>query len=218
MTRPVRLLESGDLPKGAKELLAAAAPPPAFTDAVRLRLGIGVAKTASLPLTSAWMSIAAKGAAIVALGGASGYVVHALESRHDKVAPPPAAVVAAAPAARPAEPAPPAEVGVTPILELPTAAPDRAPKLKLDSRLEEAELLEKARSMLGSNPAQALKLTFDYAREFPKGRLGAEADLIAAQSLLGMGKLSAAKERARASLRRYPHGLYERQLREIAEP
>lgn len=217
MTRPVRLLESGDLPKGAKELLAAAAPPPVFTDAVRYRLGIGIAKTATMPLTSAWVSLAAKGAAIVALGGASGYVVHAVESRHEKAALPPAAVVVTAPA-RAAEPPAPAELGVTPILELPTAAPDRAPKLKLDSRLEEAELLEKARAMLGSNPAQALKLTGDYAREFPKGRLGAEADLIAAQSLLGMGKLAAAKERARVSLRRYPHGLYERQLREIAEP
>ena len=43
----------------------------------------------------------------------------------------------------------------------------------------------------------------------------AEADLIAAQSLLAMGKASAAKERAKASLRRYPNRLYARQLREI---
>jgi hypothetical protein len=32
-----------------------------------------------------------------------------------------------------------------------------------------------------------------------------------------MGKVAAAKGRAQASLRRYPHGLYARQLRDIAE-
>jgi hypothetical protein len=52
---------------------------------------------------------------------------------------------------------------------------------------------------------------------FRRGRLGAEADLIAAQSLLGMGKVAAAKQRAKASLSRYPSGLYARQLRDIVE-
>jgi hypothetical protein len=89
--------------------------------------------------------------------------------------------------------------------------------LKLDPRLEEAELLEKARGLVSSSPAAALKLTAEHSRNFPRGRLGAEADLIAAQSLLAMGKVAAAKSRAQASLARYPSGLYARQLREIAE-
>jgi hypothetical protein len=105
-----------------------------------------------------------------------------------------------------------------PVLQLPTVAPDRAPRLKLDARLEEAELLEQARSLVGSNPAAALKLISEHDRDFPRGRLGAEADLIAAQSLLAMGKAVAAQRRARASLARYPGGLYARQLRAIAEP
>jgi hypothetical protein len=213
---PVRWLEvDGEAPNGATDLLSAAAPPPPFSDAVRYRLAVGVAKTASLPAASVWTSLLAKGAFVAVIGGASGYVVHAVASRHD--APAPAQVSpSAAPRAATLEPAP-ATVEAMPALQLPSVPPDRAPRLKLDPRLEEAEVLEKARSFVGSNPAAALKLTAEYGRDFPKGRLGAEADLIAAQSLLGMGKVAAAKQRAQASLARYPHGLYARQLREIVE-
>jgi hypothetical protein len=213
---PVRWLDAGGgAPNGAADLLSAAAPPPPFSDAVRYRLAVGVAKTASLPAASAWTALLAKGAFVAVIGGASGLAVHAVASRHDApTAPAPAPI--AAPRATSVD-APPVAVEALPTLELPTAAPDRAPRLKLDTRLEEAELLEKARSLVTANPAQALKLTSDHSRDFPKGRLGAEADLIAAQSLLGMGKVAAAKERARASLSRYPHGLYARQLRDIAE-
>jgi hypothetical protein len=111
---------------------------------------------------------------------------------------------------------PPVAVEALPALQLPTA-PAEPPKLKLDPRLEEAELLEKARALVGSSPAAALKLVADYSHQFPKGRLGAEADLIAAQALLGMGNVAAAKQRAQASLRRYPNGLYARQLRDIVD-
>jgi len=213
---PVRWLDAGGgAPHGAADLLSAAAPPPPFSDAVRYRLAVGVAKTASLPAASVWTSLLAKGAFVAVIGGASGFAVHAVASRHDVATQAPAPVRAAR--ATTPDSAPPVAVEALPMLELPTAPPDRAPRLKLDTRLEEAELLEKARSLVGANPAQALKLTGDYSREFPKGRLGAEADLIAAQSLLGMGKVAAAKERARTSLDRYPHGLYARQLREITE-
>jgi len=216
---PVRWLEAGaDAPRGAADLLSAAAPPPAFSDALRYQLAVGVAKTAALPATSVWTSLLVKGALVATLGGAGGFVVHAVASKHEAPATP-----APAPASAPAvvvdqNLAAPVAVDALPVLQLPTALPDRAPRLKLDPRLEEAELLEKARSLLGSNPAAALKLTAEHARDFPKGRLGAEADLIAAQSLLGMGKVAAAKQRAKVSLSRYPSGLYARQLREIAEP
>jgi hypothetical protein len=215
---PVRWLQaSGDAPRGAAELLSAATPPPAFSEALRYRLALGVAKTATLPVTSVWTSLLVKGAFVAAIGGASGFAVHAVTGTHAAPLAP-----ASAPAAVPAvvveqKLAAPVAVEALPALQLPTAPPDRAPRLKLDPRLEEVELLEKARSLIGSNPAAALKLTAEHARDFPRGRLGAEADLIAAQSLLGMGKVAAAKQRAQASLSRYPRGLYARQLREIAE-
>lgn len=215
MKPPVRWLSSSqNVPPGAADLLSAAPSPPPFTDAVRYRLGVGVAKTAGAPVTSAWASLAAKGAFIAVIGGGSGYLVHALAS--NQAVPPPAPVVSvAAAAAAPPLLAPPVQVESMPALQLPTAPPP-PPKLKVDPRLEEAELLEKARSLVGSNPSAALKLTAEHAREFPKGRLTAEADLLAAQALLGMGDRSGAKARAEGSLKRYPNGIYARQLREIA--
>ena len=217
MNTPVRWLQAGgDAPRGAADLLSAAAQAPAFSDALRYRLAVGVAKTAALPVTSVWTSLLVKGALVATIGGASGFAVHAVASKHD--APVPASARAAAPAAAvQQQPLAPVAVDALPELQLPTAPPDRAPRLKLDARLEEAELLEKARSLVGSNPAAALKLTAEHSRDFPRGRLGAEADLIAAQSLLGMGKVAAAKQRAKSSLTRYPSGLYARQLRDIVE-
>jgi hypothetical protein len=215
---PARWLDAGaDAPPGARELLGVAAPAPAFTDELRFRLGAGVAKTAALPVAAAWPALLLKSVAVAAIGGASGLAVHGWAGQHNVPAP-----AAMAPAVRSAVSSPEplataVPVEALPALQLPTAPPDRAPRLKLDSRLEEAELLEKARALVGANPSAALKLTVEHSRDFPKGRLGAEADLIAAQSLLAMGKVSAAKARAEASLQRYPRGLYARQLREITE-
>jgi hypothetical protein len=215
---PVRWLDvQGTAPPGAVELLSAASPMPEFSDALRYRLGAGIAQTAALPVTSVWTGLVAKAAAMIALGGASGYAVYAIEGKHGASNPPliaPPAVVAPAPSAERAPP--PIAVEALPALQLPSA-PAAVPRLKVDPRLEEAELLEKARSFVGSNPSAALRLTQDHARDFPRGRLGAESDLIAAQALLAMGKASAAKERAKQSLKRYPSGLYARQLRDIVE-
>ncbi len=219
MKAPERWLDAdANAPQGAAELLSAAAPPPPFTDALRYRLGVGVAKTASLPVASVGSSLLAKAAFVAAIGGGSGFLVHTLANQHDAASavPAPVALVEAPPSSVPAPEPPPVSVEALPALQLPVAPP-AAPRLKLDPRLEEAELLEKARSLVSSNPAGALKLTAEHARDFPRGRLGAEADLLAAQALVGMGKLSAARDRARASLRRYPNGIYARQLRDIAE-
>ncbi len=219
MKPPARWLDAqGEAPVGARDLLAAAAPTPAFTDELRYRLSLGVAKTATLPAASGWSALLVKGAIVVGLGAASGLLVHTLAgSRSTPLTLPVEAPVAAPARAHVDDPnaAPPISVDSLPELQLPAVTP--APRLKVDPRLAEAELLEKARALVGSNPGVALKLTGEHGRDFPKGRLGAEADLIAAQALLGMGKVAAAKDRARASLGRYPNGIYARQLREIAE-
>jgi hypothetical protein len=216
---PARWLDAGaGAPPGARELLGVAAPAPAFTDELRYRLGAGVAKTAALPVAAAWPALLLKGVAVAAIGGASGLAVHSWSGQHRTPAPSVVAPVAPTVVVAPPQPEPRAvPVDALPALQLPTAPPDRAPRLRLDPRLEEAELLEKARALVGGNPSAALKLVAEHSRDFPRGRLGAEADLIAAQSLLAMGKVAAAKARAEASLQRYPGGLYARQLREITE-
>ena len=219
MKSPARWLDAGaDAPPGARELLGVASPMPAFTDELRFRLAAGVAKTAVLPVAATWPALLLKTVAVAAIGGASGLAVHGWADQPS--APDPSAIAPVTSAAVVSSPQPqaaPVPVDMLPALQLPTTPPDRAPRLKLDSRLEEAELLEKARALVGANPSAALKLTVEHSRDFPRGRLGAEADLIAAQSLLAMGKVSAAKARAEASLQRYPRSLYARQLREITE-
>ncbi len=221
MKEPVRWLDAaqGNAPLGARDLLSAASPAPAFSDEVRYRLALGVAKTATLPVAPAWPALLAKGVAVAALGGVGGFLVHSLGSPPSP-APLPVTTPMVAPAASGAAAqgmSPPIAVDSLPELQLPEVPADPAPRLKVDPRLAEAELLEKARRLVGQNPGAALKLTAEHARDFPKGRLGAEADLIAAQALVGMGKVAAAKARARSSLSRYPNGIYVRQLREIAE-
>jgi hypothetical protein len=215
---PVRWLDAGaDAPPGARDLLGGAPLTPSFTDELRYRLGAGVAQTAALPVASGWSTLLLKGFMVAGIGAASGLAAHHLAGSHEVHPPTPPSVTApAVPAAPTPEPMATIPVEALPALQLPTA-PAAAPRLKLDPQLEEAELLEKARGLVGSNPAGALKLTAEHGRDFPKGRLRAEADLIAAQSLLAMGKVAAAKARAEASLARYPKGLYARQLREIAE-
>jgi hypothetical protein len=221
MKEPVRWLDAaqGDAPVGACDLLSAASPAPVFSDEVRYRLAAGVAKTATLPVASAWPALVAKGVMVAALGGAGGFVVHNLAAPQSPTPLPAATPMVAPPVSRPAEQdsSPPVAVEALPELQLPEVPADPSPRLKLDPRLAEAELLEKARRLVGGNPGAALKLTVEHARDFPKGRLRAEADLIAAQALVGMGKVAAAKARARSSLARYPNGIYARQLREIAE-
>ncbi|HKY35106.1 MAG TPA: hypothetical protein VJN18_04135 [Polyangiaceae bacterium] len=219
MKPPVRWLEAGsDAPLGARDLLSAAADTPVFSDEIRYRMALCVAKTATLPTASVWSSLLAKGALVAAAGAAGGLLVHSLIPTHPAQLPAPLvapANVPAAPAAIDHAAPPPVSVDSLPALQLPTVG--SAPALKVDPRLAEAELLEKARALVGSNPSAALRLTAEHGRDFPKGYLRAEADLIAAQALLGMGKVAAAKERARQSLSRYPNGLYARQLREIAD-
>lgn len=158
---------------------------------------------------------------LFALGGAVGFVVHALGA-----APGPAAAAApeaavavarggssslAATAALTPAPAPMAE------LRLPSAAPDLAPRLKMSEALEAAQLLERARALVGSNPAAALELTSEHDRAFPEGQLGAESDLIAAQALLALNDAPAARERARRGLARHPGGAFARPLRAIVD-
>ncbi|HYP90071.1 MAG TPA: hypothetical protein VEQ59_18000, partial [Polyangiaceae bacterium] len=89
MSSPVRWLDASEsAPKGATELLSAAAPAPEFTDGVRAHLAVGIAKTAALPAASPWAALLTKGAIVASVGAATGLVVHVMSG------PPPAPVAA----------------------------------------------------------------------------------------------------------------------------
>jgi hypothetical protein len=144
---------------------------------------------------------------------------------------PPAAVTAAAPAPRagpveatsslpastPApvvrrkraepEPAPSAEVSA-PVVEAPPAPPaDAASRLR-----EEALLVRNAERLLASDPAGALRLTDERRQRFPGGALGQEAEVVAIDALLRLGRRDAAVRRARAFEASHKDSLYARRI------
>jgi hypothetical protein len=64
----------------------------------------------------------------------------------------------------------------------------------------EAQLLERARSLLGESPERALMLTREHQERFSAGQLRAERELIAIDALLRLGRVEEAKQRARPFL------------------
>ena len=91
---------------------------------------------------------------------------------HTRVAP--AAPVAQAPAAPPETPA------------------DAASRLR-----EEAALVQRAERLLDADPARALMLTEERRRRFPQGALDQEAEVVAIDALLRLGRRADATVRAR---------------------
>jgi hypothetical protein len=114
---------------------------------------------------------------------------------------------------KPAPRAPaPAPVVVNETAEAPTA---EAPPAKVDTRQPSsgaltAELgeLDRARSKLASGDAKgALVVLDDYARTYPRGRLGLEAEVLRIDALAQSGDMQSAKKRAEAFLKRHPKGV-----------
>jgi hypothetical protein len=172
------------------------------------------------------------GAVTVGLGAAA-VVLSGSATKHAPVAvdrpPPPAVVVPAVPPARAepfeiaveapvstatpvvrkkrgepepvpsaAEPVPPAVVAAKP------AAPvDAASRLR-----EEALLVRNAERLLASDPAAALRLTEERRQRFPGGALGQEAEVVAIDALLRLGRRDAAVRRARAFEASHKDSLY----------
>jgi hypothetical protein len=101
-------------------------------------------------------------------------------------------------------------------LQLPSALPDVAPRLKMQAQLEAGQLLERAHALLASKPSAALELTQEHDREFEDGPLQSESDSIAVEALMALGDVQAARKRARQSLARQPTGPHAARLVEVA--
>jgi hypothetical protein len=76
----------------------------------------------------------------------------------------------------------------------------------------EAELLERARAALASNPARALALTEQVRTRFPAGVLAQEREVIAIEALKRLGRSDEAARRAADFARRYPGSAYRKKL------
>jgi hypothetical protein len=104
-----------------------------------------------------------------------------------------------------AEPVPPAVVA-----EKPAAAVDAASRLR-----EEALLVRHAERLLASDPAKALRLTEERRERFPGGALGQEAEVVAIDALLRLGRRDAAVRRARAFEASHKDSLYGQRIRAL---
>jgi hypothetical protein len=76
----------------------------------------------------------------------------------------------------------------------------------------EAELLERARGLLGSSPGRALALTDLHRARFPSGVLAQEREVIAIEALKRLGRTDDAARRAADFARRYPGSAYRKKL------
>jgi hypothetical protein len=129
-----------------------------------------------------------------AMQGRSGSETPA-EREGESTGPVPTGAFEAVPEQAAATPPPP-----TPPVPREVAAKDRLAR--------EVDLLESARSSLGSMPAKALQSARRHERDFPDGQLRAERMFIEAQALKNLGRHAEARRQAERALRQYPKGLY----------
>jgi hypothetical protein len=82
----------------------------------------------------------------------------------------------------------------------------------------ELSALDGARSALASgNPTLALAALDQYARQFPRGRLSMEAEVLRIDALAKSGQTAAAKRRAEAFIKRHPDSVLASRVRAYAE-
>jgi hypothetical protein len=92
----------------------------------------------------------------------------------------------------------------------PVSPPDAASRLR-----EEAQLVRSAERLLASDPSRALALTEERRRRFPGGALDQEADVVAIEALLKLGRRDAAAARASRFEASHPGSVHARRLRAL---
>ncbi|HWZ90692.1 MAG TPA: hypothetical protein VNW92_17650 [Polyangiaceae bacterium] len=90
--------------------------------------------------------------------------------------------------------------------------PHATPAHPASARVDEATLLEHARSELASNPAHALQLTAEHAKNYPGGILAQEREVIAIAALRRLGRTAEAEQRAEVFDRTYPNSAHQRSV------
>jgi len=76
----------------------------------------------------------------------------------------------------------------------------------------EVQLLEQARTALGSDPGRALALAQEHKRRFPKGALAQEREVIAIEALARLGDSDQARKRAKEFEDHYPNSAHRRKV------
>jgi hypothetical protein len=205
------------------------------TEAERARSMAHVAKLAAAPAALLFSLTWLKGIALASVVGGAGIGIAAavIHLQDRDVAPPAPSSHAQAPvspaepprAAAP-EPAPSATVApsVEPSVETsaaPSAPPSSArPQASARSdatRENENEMLDRAHRALASNPAETLAIVHKHAAMFPRGRLGAEREILTIEALLRLGRTREARARAESLLQRAPRSIYAERVRSMLD-
>jgi hypothetical protein len=225
---PLRLRDDPSVSDDLRSVLGSGAVSRVMTPSQRARTSKGIAAVAAVPVATASL-FGLKGIAIAAvvLGG-SVVAASSLSNRWssettDETAPPARAFAATPP--RTAAPAPPAPTdeqappAPSAIDARPPSPPAATPAVRppVDSLRAEAATLERARSLVARDPSAALSVLEQHAREFPKGKLSVERELIAVDALRRAGRVSEARGRGEALLARTQGGLYEGRVRDLLE-
>ncbi len=112
------------------------------------------------------------------------------------------------------EDAAPPVASVTPVVERAVRTTRGAPSA-LELRLE-LQALDEARSSLGAGePSRALEKLDGYARDYPKGRLRMEAEVLRIDALFRSGQRELARKRAATFLKRHPNSVLASRVRII---
>lgn len=182
------------------------------------------AKVAAGAASAVKIGLAAKIVGAVAIAGAVGggaVAVHRAANTASSATPPagmiaqPSATTTARPTSVPANPAP-TDTSLAIADPFASAAPSAAtsartvksaaPSASAEDNSPSAELalLEKAQDALRSRPAEALTLTNEHARRFPKGSYAQEREVIAIEALAKTGRTAEARARADRFKRAFP--------------
>jgi hypothetical protein len=113
----------------------------------------------------------------------------------------------AAPASRRRHHVRPAPVAAAPPAEAPA---DVASRLR-----EEAALVQRAERLLDADPGAALRLVDERRRRFPTGALDQEAEVVAIDALLRLGRRADAAARARTFEAAHAGSLHARRIKRL---
>lgn len=180
-----------------------------------------------------WVKASLAALAVAVVGTATVYAVRQVGSP-DESAPPGSHVV---PAPQPVRP------GVRSVLVAKEAAPSRsaepeqpddpapedtpmpskvaaarpAPISAGDALDQELGLIERARALVRSNPAEAQRLLRDHAVRFPRGSLATEREMVLIEALMYSGRRVEARAKAESMLRGSRGSLYETRLSNLLQ-
>jgi hypothetical protein len=230
MTQPTRWLDDHNTSAEIRELLHAGSRPPRFPRVALAATIIPLVQKAALAKTAVLSSAAAVALKATTVGLAIG--LGSIAAVKTLSGPEPATTQTVQQFERPTLGTSKAPRSVAAATETeqsasPVAVADDSPAITLPSPAAvasaatgiaaEAQLLERARSLLDESPARALMLAGEHRERFAKGQMTAERELIAIDALLRLGRHQEAKQRAQPFLADGASQVFAQRLRNLLD-